>query len=216
MEVEYISSFTFCSPCVIQIVGPSMTGKSTIVRKLIEYKDSLFEIRPTKVLYCYGVWDKKFDEMKNINFIKGIPNDLEHINSEYFQDSSNHLLIVFDDLMDEIVKSSEMERLFVRGVHHCNISVIYVSHNLYYQGRFSRTISLNLQYLILLRGNKDTRQLHLLGGRLGLKKEISYAMKDIESAKYSYILIDCHPKNEHYMKVITGIFPGDIKIGYIQ
>ena len=37
----------------------------------------------------------------------------------------NHNLIVLDDLSEQVVKDPKMERLFVHGAHHLNLSVFY-------------------------------------------------------------------------------------------
>ena len=81
---------------------------------------------------------------------------------EEFSDGSSRCMVL-DDLMSDVVKSIDMQNVFTRGSHHNNLTVIYLNQNMYCQGRFSRTLSLNTQYLFLLKCPRDRTQLSLLG-----------------------------------------------------
>lgn len=214
MSVEYVNSFLFDSPCTISLCGSTKSGKSTLLKKLIKYKDVLFKDKPTKVLYCYGIWDKNFDQMHDVEFVKGLPSDIDNLNSEFSRDASSHLLLIFDDLAHELVNSLNIQDLFIRGAHHSNISVIFTSHNLYYHGKYSRTINLNVMYRFLFNNSCDLLQVGIFGGRYGLRNALLFAMKDIDMALYAYIFIDLSPTNKSKIKIKTGIFPGDTTIGY--
>ncbi len=52
-------------------------------------------------------------------------------------------LIVLDDLMEECKDNPEIDKIFTKALHHMNLSVIFLSQNLFLQGRQTRTISLN-------------------------------------------------------------------------
>ena len=105
-------------------------------------------------MYCYGVWQPAFEDM-NVTFHKDLPSASD---VERFVDGSP-VLIVLDDLMDAVVKSEEVQRLFVRGSHHLNITVIYINQNMFHQGKCARTISLNCHYLVLFKNPRDFSQL---------------------------------------------------------
>ena len=45
------------------IAGPSGSGKSKLVEKLLKEK-TLFDPPPKKVVYCYDRWQPRFDRMK--------------------------------------------------------------------------------------------------------------------------------------------------------
>ena len=83
----------------------------------------------------------------NIEFVKGIPPGLQQVN-----------LIVFDDQMIAAGKDQRIVNLFTRGSLHRNLSVNYFVQNLFHQGKGSRSISLNSQYLLLFKNPLDKLQ----------------------------------------------------------
>ena len=55
------------------IAGPSGSGKSKLVEKLLQEK-TLFDPPLKKVVYCYDRWQPQFDRMKkHTHFYKGLP-----------------------------------------------------------------------------------------------------------------------------------------------
>ena len=82
----------------------------------------------------------------HIEFVKGILAALEQ--NSYF-DVNKRNLILFDGQNTDASKDKRIVNLFTRGSHHRNLSVIYIVQNLFYQGKGSRSISLNSQYLVL-------------------------------------------------------------------
>ena len=72
----------------------------------------MFGDTPTdKILYCYGIYQPLFDQMKkdvpNLSFHHGLP-DVEDIEAL----SGGHALLILDDLMQEVVNSKTMQDLF--------------------------------------------------------------------------------------------------------
>ena len=64
-------------------------------------------------------------------------------------------LVILDDMMDDVVSDSSMMKVFTERSHHQNISVIFMTQNIFHQGRRARTISLNTQYMILFENARD-------------------------------------------------------------
>ena len=58
---------------------------------------------------------------------------------------------MLDDQMIDASKDKLIVNIFTRGSHHRNLSVIYIVQNLFYQGKDSRSTSLNCHYLILFK-----------------------------------------------------------------
>ena len=81
-------------------------------------------------LYCYGIYQPLFDQMKkdvpNLSFHHGLP-DAEHIEAL----SGGHALLFIDDLMQEVVNSKTMHYLFCQYCHHMGISVMFLTQNLF-------------------------------------------------------------------------------------
>ena len=69
--------------------------------------------------------------------------------------------MILDDLLNDVY-SRQVCDLFTKGSHCRNIRVILITQNLFHQGRYSRDISLNAEYLVLLKNVRDKKQFTLL------------------------------------------------------
>jgi hypothetical protein len=94
----------------------------------------------------------------NIELVRGIPDGLEYVS--YFDPSVNNL-IVLDDLMTAAKNDNRVGDLFTKGSHHRCLSTIYVVQNQFAQGKASRDVSLNCQYLVLFNSPVDRHQISL-------------------------------------------------------
>ena len=105
----------------IMVAGPTGSGKTYWTTKLL--KNEMFTEHVSSVLYCYGVYQTYYDQMKisNLEFHEGLPS-LEKVQS--LNDGKFHV-IVLDDLMEYIVKSVETQNLFTKYCHHYNITAIF-------------------------------------------------------------------------------------------
>ena len=54
--LQDISSLFFKHPSNIFISGPSGSGKTEFVKKMIEYREDLFDILPLHIVWCYKEW----------------------------------------------------------------------------------------------------------------------------------------------------------------
>ena len=187
--------------------------------RMIQHSEGIFvDTPPQKVLYCYGVWQDFFDDMEDfipnkITFYEGVPP--EKVVDE-FAHSSEHGLIILDDLMAHVLRSPNMETLFTQGTHHKKLSCIFLSQNLYQQGKYSRTITLNTWYLVLFRNGRDASQIHLLARQLfpGNKMKLIKAYEDATSLPFGYLVIDLSPNVEDNFRLRTKIFPNEDPIIY--
>ena len=63
--------------------------------------------------------------------------------SDFRTDENNDkILAIFDDSCDEVLKSSSFANLATAG-RHKGVSVIFIKHNLYHQGRYCVTVDIN-------------------------------------------------------------------------
>jgi hypothetical protein len=166
------------------------------------------------VLYCYGVHQPFYEKMEldNLEFYEGVPT-LEMLQN--LNDGNFHV-VVLDDLMEEIVKSVELQNLFTKYCHHFNISVMFLTQNLFAQGPYARTISLNTHILVLFANKRDESQSFQLAKQLypGETQYFLKVYKDATSPPFGYLLIDCDPKSPKEIKLRTNIFPGEQTICY--
>jgi hypothetical protein len=205
----------FHTPCCISFSGMSGSGKTTLLYKILKNRKELFTTPPEKIMYFYGVWQKMFDSMERelpVDFVEGLP--AKDIIDEFADGTSR--CIVLDDLMSDVVKSIDMQHIFTRGSHHKNITVIYLNQNMYCQGKFSRTLSLNTQYIFILKCPRDTTQLALMGRQIGVGKSLIEAYEDVmANYPYGYLMLDLSPHNNDGYKLKTNIFPEEDEVVYI-
>lgn len=211
-----ISSNVFVHPFTCMIAGPTQSGKTRLVYEILKFNNSLILPQITKILYCYSTWQDFFNNFVVINpkveFHNGLP-DLNEL------DSQQNNLIILDDLMNECQSDISILNLFTIDSHHKNISVVFISQNLFSQGKFSRTISLNSHYLIVFNNPRDKSQINVLARQLFPNKSQFFleAFEDcIDKKSFGYIFVDLKQATENRNRVQTGIIPGDLRIIYMS
>ena len=105
-------------------------------------------------------------------------------------DGVKRTLLIIDDLMHET--NETVAKLFTRISHHKNVSVVYLTKNLFNCNKHNRTISLNAHQMILCENVRDATQIHCLAQQMF--SENSEAMmqgyKDATGKPYGYLLVD--------------------------
>ena len=56
-------------PSTSQFVGGTGSGKTSLVRRLLDASAEMFNPPPVRKLYCYGVWQKMFETMTDVEFL---------------------------------------------------------------------------------------------------------------------------------------------------
>ena len=207
--------FKASSPIVIS--GPTGAGKTVWTHKLLS--NNMFSEKPASVVYCYGAYQKVFDtfhqDIPNIQFHSGLPTS-EFI--EGMKDGNFHVLVL-DDLMEEVVHGGiEVMNLFTRLCHHYNITAIFVTQNIFAQGKYARSIALNTHYLVLFENKRDESQmLHL--ARQVTPHDTKYFLEsyaDAVSSLHGYLLVDCEPTSNKDLQLRTSIFPTEVMTVYLK
>ena len=107
----------------IAVSGATCSCKIFSLYRLLCHKNEMFKNPPQKVLYCYGIYQLFYEKMEKelpfITFQQGLPStsDLEAL-----ADEKTCNLICLDDLRESVTTFSEMENLFVKGMHHRHYS----------------------------------------------------------------------------------------------
>ena len=210
-DVKFQPNSTIC------LTGPSACGKSSLVYELLKFREQLFNNHPLKILYCYNIYQPLYDTMQDtlspFSLHYGLPT-IEKLKS--FCDSS-HNIVIIDDLSHLLVQNPEMEIMFTQLCHHMNISVIFVLHNLYQQGKCARTFALNTKYMILFKSPRGMSQIKILGGQTFPQKSqyLMESYKDATSKFYGYLLIDFSPNLDDSLRLRSDILPSDTLKVYI-
>ena len=203
----------FKVPANFYVSGQSQSGKSFLVRQLLQHTNELFYPVPTKIIYCYGEYQKEFEELRNVDLVEGFPSNLDDLTKGHYQS-----IVVLDDLMGECSKDQRVSDLFTRGSHHKGISVFYLTQNLFPPGKLSRTISLNCHYIFVFKNPRDSLGIATLAKQM-FPRQSNYLVDSFHDATkhpYSYLLIDCHPQTPENIRLRTNILPGERQFAYIK
>ena len=106
--------------------------------------------------------------------------------------------------------------MFTRGCH-MNFSVIFLAQNLFHQGKHSRSMSLNTDYMILFKNVRDKSQIkHLARQMYPLNPKFLYlAYQDATTESYGYLFLDLKPYTEESLRVRSTILNKDYQTIYI-
>ena len=193
--------------CIIS--GPTGSGKTSLVESL--FTEDIIYPRPENILWLFAEDQPLYKGLKHVNFDRGIPKNIE----TRFSSSKKNLLII-DDLMTELHSDARFTRLFSVGSHHRNLSIIFIVHNLFHQGREMRNISLNSHYLILFKNPRDKQQISTLAHQMYPGQHRFLVENYLDFRKpHGYLLLDLKPGTEKNLRVITNILPLDTDVVYI-
>lgn len=194
--------FMFQSPTTILVSGPTMSGKSQWTFRLIQERERMFATPPTSVLYAYSIWQDDFDRLKDVTFHQGLPSR---------EDLENDSLLILDDVMHEASTSEDVMKLFTIDCHHRNITVIFLTQVLFAPFKYSRTLSLNMHYIILFATKRDRLSVACLGRQMFPRQQGFFlsSYEDSISKPYGYLVCDLHPGTEKRFQLRTKIFPGE-------
>lgn len=202
----------FHSPTTISVFAGTSCGKTHLVARILENLDWCFDTHVTSVYFFYAQYQPIYQELENtvqnITFFNSLPT------AELLEGISNpeqHTLVILDDWGREAADSQIVESLFVRQSHHCNISVILLTQNLYFRGSRQRTQNLNTHVNIFMKNPTGGDQISTFARQRypGRSKEFISAFHKATAEPFTYLVIDSHPKTEPQYSIRTGIFPGD-------
>ena len=184
------------APFTALFVGSSKSGKSTLLRKLLQ-SDNIQPF-PKRIIYIYGEYDtENFSVLSDIfreriSFKKDIDVDFTLLSK-----GSENCILIFDDMVCKIFDEIAVQKLFVQGSHHRGISVIIISQNIYPKGKFSRTISLNCNYFFIFDIPRDRSSVKYLSRQAFPQKPnfLYNCYQDVVINKdnqntYRYIVVD--------------------------
>ena len=189
-------------PFTCVVAGPSSSGKTQFVFRLIRHADRLVDPPPEKIVYCYGEFQPSFLEFSQVEFHEGLP-DVSSF------DGRSRVLLIIDDLMNEA--DQNVCNLFTKLSHHRNVSVVFVTQNLFHRNRHVRTMNLNTHYVVLFKNPRDAGQVAIMARQMYPRKSnfVVEAFRDATREPYGYLMIDLKPETDDRYRFRTNIFPDD-------
>lgn len=196
-------------PFTAMVAGPTGCGKTMFIFKLIDNVREMIVPAPTKILYCYGEYQPIFAKYPHLTFIDGLPDITQF-------DGKEPVLLIIDDLMNETNES--VSAIFTKISHHRNVSIVYITQNMFPKNKHARTISLNSHYMVLFKNPRDAGQFAVLARQMypNSSKFAVEAFKDATIVPYGYLLIDLKPDTDEKYRLRANIFPGEMTCVYIK
>ena len=203
MSKMEIHNLTLVHPARFIVHGPSCSGKSSFVEKILKYMREMFGFLFDTITYVSG---RSFPCLK--------VNKLNNISTSYLRsmNSNERNLIIFDDNMNVDSNDPLMSDLFTNMSHHLNISVIFILQNLFPKGKFMKDISVNATYIVLMSNPRDKLQVKTLSYQIDGDSGGFYfnRFKDATKNKpFSYLFLDFNQTTPDQLRVRTNIFPED-------
>ena len=134
--VSSFHPFKFKHPFCMMVTGPSRSGKTQWVLRLLQQRRERINPPVDAVVFCYAHWQDKYDELQRtvpaIQFHRGLP-------SSSTMTSLRNGIVVLDDLMEQAVKDANIMSIFTEGSYHNNISVIFLMQNMYQKSALTHT-----------------------------------------------------------------------------
>ena len=198
----------FTHPSTIQISGPTGCGKTRFVRHILEHR--LIVPFPSRIIWVYGEWQEDYEAVRalypHIEFVHGWR---EQLYDTIRADETN--LLVLDDQMCEASDSKTLARMFTKGSHHRNLTIIYLVQNVYDKGKSARTVSLNAHYQVVFRNRRDASQFRVMASQMAPHRSgwLLDAFDDATREPFGYLLIDNHPRTPDDHRFRTRILPGE-------
>ena len=192
----------FKHPFTCLISGPTSSGKTMLVYRIIKNKQLIIDKPLHKIYWYYSQWQEIYKNLPNVRFIKDIPNE-----KQLATDKPD--LVVVDDLMVEVRNDQFILNLFTKFSHHMGISVILLVQNLFFKAPIMRSISLNSHYIIIMKNPRDKSQIMYLAKQIypGETKYFIDCFKDATDKPYGYIKIDFTPSTPDKYRLSSRITP---------
>lgn len=188
-------------PFTLMLAGPTSSGKTQLVIRLLnDFRSTttLKDKRRIRVLICYGVWQEAYRSISHpdieVTFNEGFSYDYADLRPD---------VMVLDDLMSEMANDKKLTACFTKSSHHLQISVIYITQNVFHQSKEMRTISLNSHYILLMKSPRDKMQIMTLGKQI-YPNNLSLFMQAYEAAvaqPYGHLLIDLTASTPEHLRL---------------
>ena len=186
------------------LVGPTHSGKSFFIQKLIDDTENNFNTQGKgkikKIVYCHNSAEQPhFASLKEkgVIFYKGMP--AENID-EIFPKTEQPGILIFDDMMEEMNTESLNLDIMTAQTHHHNLFLIFTQQALHPKGKNAVTVRQNCHYRFIFNfpAEKEAVKRYLRNCETGTALEWLYKwykMCTTNSDYNRYMLIAAHPSD---------------------
>ena len=212
----------FHLPSNMMVVGPTSSGKTQWLKKLVQNISIIFSTKPECLLLFYKEWQPSYDDIqrqmiknsnKNKAFLKfsSIPNTVEEMKELLDMLPKNTpKIVIFDDYLDEV--GTVLKHFFTVLTHHYNCFTVFICQSLFNSRSELRTLSINSQYMVLFNNPRDRSGITHLAKQVfpnNVSKLVEAYKIATEEKAYSYLLLDFHQQQHNRVRLRSNIFPSE-------
>ena len=211
----------FRQPSNILVSGPSQTGKSNFLYRLIKNKHLLFTSVPKSVFYVYPsqhpLLDKMIEEKLVDKVLKSLPENVESLEKLLTNHKADGSILVIDDALTQL--RPYLPQLFEVLSHRANCTIILVSQNNFVDSATFRRASNGCHYHVLMKHARNSMKVRNLLQQID-NCNVKFGMdayKDAVKLKkplggegppiYGYVVLDVYPFTNESTRIRSSIFP---------
>ena len=196
------------APFSALVAGPSMSGKTHFVVRLLENWSNLVDTKLDHIVWCYGQKTNILEDLQRkyagkISLVEGLPEDIEK-----YLESGKNTLLVLDDSQSDVCESQQVADIFTKKCHHMGVCTVVIFQNLFCEGKHRKTIYRNATYLILFNSPLDHSLAYSLARKIYPNKSSLFLdiFKRATQMPYGYLFIDGTVTSPWASRFRTDIF----------
>ena len=149
---------------------------------------------------------RPYAKKDGIRFHRGLP-DPSHL-TKWFGPARGGVLVL-DDFMEEGGQDQRVLDLFTKDSDHRNITVLYLTQDLFPPGKFSKTINHNAHYIVAFKNPLDQTGVRtiLLQAFPDRWRQVSNLCKCVTSRPFGYLMLDVHPASDDRYRFWSHLTP---------
>lgn len=185
----------------IIVYGMTGSGKTEFVKTVLEKKH--VTNFPERIFYLYKIRQPFMDSWNDgirpkIKFIEGL--DLDCV-------KDGNCILIIDDLILE--KQRQTAEIFIYGSHHNNITVFFLTQNLFIRDDCFRLMSLNASYFVLSCGMRSMRAVKTLAHQIFTGRDVDRVIEAYKSSSqkpYEFIVLSFLPDLPSQLTVCSNFW----------
>lgn len=210
----------FAQPTQLLISGPTKSGKTSLVTKILQNREVMFEPVAAKVYWFYTMLNSITpvqEALSDVEFIEGIP-DYDFISTKIVDNTPK--ILVMDDMQDVISTAkgaTDMTKIFTRLSHHSDVSLIFLVQDMYYNPKMRRITNQCENLIVMANGSGIMGQVGHFASQQGLNAQFvkDYCLQNVRDlSSHGYLLIS-NGANVGVDRVRTNILPGEENIIFV-
>ena len=159
-------------PCAIGVFGPSLTGKSKLIERMLT-QPGVFSQMIERVVYCARHISSVPAQLRSdprVEFSHQLPGD-EALENH----SGQATMYVIDDFLDAGAFDNDVVSTLCTSGRHLNLGLIITSQLLFPRAKKARNISTNLSHMIIFRNFRDTLSISNLSRQISPRNSAALA-----------------------------------------